>query len=538
MEGPDADPALRLWRALARRCVGPYSEHAAAPLTLAGWVAWSTGDEPGARVALGRALRVDPEYVFARLLHQACNEGLDPEALRSCLRKAARLTGVLRGPREQAGARTGRASQVCALSGSGRRAGREGPPARRDAPRKSPAGGTAAGGAGAAGSAAPGAGDDARDLGARAAVHRRGVVVRPVPSYSQRLSGAHGRHSRPPMALTAPRPPHLPQPGQSSGSGPAPPGAGRPGDLPPVHNMLICVALPRLAISPEHGQLTGTGSKASTSPAGGCSPAASCGSPGANRLRCRAGQRRLVPVRLLGRPPRHRTRLTGSGARRRQGRNHAATDAERTAGPGGDRPRYRPRVLGAVADRGDPLPVLDNADRAAGPAARSPRHGFRLGAAQPGGQGAGTQPVRPPRRGRAGVRDGRRRRGAGPAPATRRRRRPCCAASWTRRRPSGTGCRRCTRASSARRAASRCRTRPPAARRPWPRRPGSTLLTPSPGSVPTPPRARSRSSRALRSPRRRQLSGLRVAGEPFAVRISRLGLGMVEEAADGLQLGV
>jgi hypothetical protein len=35
-----------------------------------------------------------------------------------------------------------------------------------------------------------------------------------------------------------------------------------------------------------------------------------------------------------------------------------------------------------------------------------------------------------------------------------------------------------------------------------------------------------------------QLSGLCVAGEPFAVRISRLGLGMVEEAADGLQLGV
>ncbi|MFC4608306.1 DUF4192 domain-containing protein [Streptomyces maoxianensis] len=87
MEGAEADPALRLWRALSRRCVGPYSEHAAAPLTLAGWVAWSSGDEPGARVALGRALLVDPEYVFARLLHQACNEGLDPEALRSCLRK-------------------------------------------------------------------------------------------------------------------------------------------------------------------------------------------------------------------------------------------------------------------------------------------------------------------------------------------------------------------------------------------------------------------------------------------------------------------
>ncbi|MFF9054517.1 glycogen debranching N-terminal domain-containing protein [Streptomyces erythrochromogenes] len=34
-----------------------------------------------------------------------------------------------------------------------------------------------------------------------------------------------------------------------------------------------------------------------------------------------------------------------------------------------------------------------------------------------------------------------------------------------------------------------------------------------------------------------RLAGLRVAGEPFAVRISWLGLGMVEEAADALQLG-
>ncbi|GAA3003805.1 DUF4192 domain-containing protein [Streptomyces fulvorobeus] len=86
MEGPRAASALRLWRALARRCVGPYVEHAAAPLTLAGWVSWSTGDEPAARVALGLALRADPEYTFAQLLHQACNEGLDPETLRRCLR--------------------------------------------------------------------------------------------------------------------------------------------------------------------------------------------------------------------------------------------------------------------------------------------------------------------------------------------------------------------------------------------------------------------------------------------------------------------
>ncbi|GGU57041.1 DUF4192 domain-containing protein [Streptomyces lavendofoliae] len=100
MEGPEAAPALRLWRALARRCVGAYAEHSAAPLTLAGWVSWSTGDEPGARVALGLALEADPEYVFARLLHQACNEGLDPESLRRCLRDE-------RDARAAAGARAG-----------------------------------------------------------------------------------------------------------------------------------------------------------------------------------------------------------------------------------------------------------------------------------------------------------------------------------------------------------------------------------------------------------------------------------------------
>ncbi|WP_406006350.1 DUF4192 family protein [Streptomyces sp. NBC_00637] len=86
MEGDEAAPALRLWRALSRRCVGPYSEHAAAVLTLAGWVAWSSGDDLEAREAFAMALGVDPDYLFARLLHQACNEGLDPESVRRCLR--------------------------------------------------------------------------------------------------------------------------------------------------------------------------------------------------------------------------------------------------------------------------------------------------------------------------------------------------------------------------------------------------------------------------------------------------------------------
>lgn len=101
MEGPDAGPAVRLWRALARRCVGPYEEHAAALLTLAGWVAWSTGDGPSARVALDRALRCDPDHVLAQLLHRAFNDGMDPEPLRRCMRKerdARRRQREVRGP--------------------------------------------------------------------------------------------------------------------------------------------------------------------------------------------------------------------------------------------------------------------------------------------------------------------------------------------------------------------------------------------------------------------------------------------------------
>ncbi|MFC9387468.1 DUF4192 domain-containing protein [Streptomyces venezuelae] len=116
MEGWEGTAALRLWRVLSRRCVAPYQEHAAAPLTLAGWTAWSGGDEPTARVALGLALEADPEYVFARLLHQACNEGLDPESLRTCLRTerdtrlasqetapATARSGGVRSPRPQGG---------------------------------------------------------------------------------------------------------------------------------------------------------------------------------------------------------------------------------------------------------------------------------------------------------------------------------------------------------------------------------------------------------------------------------------------------
>ncbi|WP_225847380.1 DUF4192 domain-containing protein [Streptomyces sp. HPF1205] len=90
MEPEHADAALRLWRALARRCAGPYSEHAAAPLTLAGWVAWSSGDEAEARVALTMALDLEPRYTFARLLQTSVSAGLDPELLRRTLREERR----------------------------------------------------------------------------------------------------------------------------------------------------------------------------------------------------------------------------------------------------------------------------------------------------------------------------------------------------------------------------------------------------------------------------------------------------------------
>ncbi|MFI9029270.1 DUF4192 domain-containing protein [Streptomyces sp. NPDC053560] len=89
-EGPDAAPALRLWRALARRCPDAYETHAVPPLTLAGWVSWATGDTAAARVALCRALTLDPDYLLAQLLHRALNEGLDPAKLRHCLRATRR----------------------------------------------------------------------------------------------------------------------------------------------------------------------------------------------------------------------------------------------------------------------------------------------------------------------------------------------------------------------------------------------------------------------------------------------------------------
>ncbi|MHC5908300.1 DUF4192 domain-containing protein [Streptomyces sp. S6] len=151
MEGDEALPALRLWRALARRCVLSYSEYAAAPLALAGWVAWSLGDELEAREALAMALGADPDYLFAALLHQACNEGLDPESVRRCLRserEGRRPEGVREAvveaevpvdaeeaapaPRRRARSRSGVSTEAGA---STRRASRTRPPVKGTRPR-------------------------------------------------------------------------------------------------------------------------------------------------------------------------------------------------------------------------------------------------------------------------------------------------------------------------------------------------------------------------------------------------------------------
>lgn len=193
MEGDEAGPALRLWRALARRCVGSYGEHAAAPLTLAGWVAWSTGDELEAREALAMALGADPDYLFARLLHQACNEGLDPESVRRCLR----------------GERVGRGA--AASSGDGQAPAQTTESAERRAAEPSPR---------------PGAVPEPRhgscSAGAAAGTVRRARERRDGPGTDTRrprtpAGGKHPGGSRP-----------GPAPARTSGTGNAPRPAGRP----------------------------------------------------------------------------------------------------------------------------------------------------------------------------------------------------------------------------------------------------------------------------------------------------------------------
>ncbi|MFF8292902.1 glycogen debranching N-terminal domain-containing protein [Streptomyces sp. NPDC016309] len=61
------------------------------------------------------------------------------------------------------------------------------------------------------------------------------------------------------MDLTVPSRSPLPPFRQPPAAGPAAPAPGRPADLPPVHDALVCVALPAFAVSARQGQLTGQG---------------------------------------------------------------------------------------------------------------------------------------------------------------------------------------------------------------------------------------------------------------------------------------
>jgi hypothetical protein len=126
LDPPEVEHAQRLWRFLARRCTGPFDDHAAAPLSLLAWTAWVTGDQVTARIALRRALETDEEYAFARLLYEAVNTGAQPQSLCATLR-AERRSRQRRGsgrrpgraPGERRRVRTGRGSGCAAPPGGG-----------------------------------------------------------------------------------------------------------------------------------------------------------------------------------------------------------------------------------------------------------------------------------------------------------------------------------------------------------------------------------------------------------------------------------
>ncbi|SDK32484.1 protein of unknown function [Streptomyces indicus] len=98
MEGSQAAAALRLWRALARRCAGVYRPYGGAVRTLAGWAAWSLGDVTEARLSLEMALTVDPDCVLAEMLYQAAGSGMALERMREALRSGVAEYPALRLP--------------------------------------------------------------------------------------------------------------------------------------------------------------------------------------------------------------------------------------------------------------------------------------------------------------------------------------------------------------------------------------------------------------------------------------------------------
>ncbi|MBM7787193.1 DUF4192 domain-containing protein [Tenggerimyces flavus] len=66
------------WRDVARRAQPPYT---VAPLSLFGFAAWQSGDGALARLAVQRALALDPDYALASLLALALAHGIRPSDL-------------------------------------------------------------------------------------------------------------------------------------------------------------------------------------------------------------------------------------------------------------------------------------------------------------------------------------------------------------------------------------------------------------------------------------------------------------------------
>uniref|UniRef100_UPI002676E8AF glycogen debranching N-terminal domain-containing protein n=1 Tax=Streptomyces sp. TRM64462 TaxID=2741726 RepID=UPI002676E8AF len=83
-----------------------------------------------------------------------------------------------------------------------------------------------------------------------------------APAHPAGIAPAHPAGTAPAHpAGTAPAQPvgARARPSSAAGQGPPPQSAARTGELPSLHDALVCVALPCLAISAEHGQLTGQG---------------------------------------------------------------------------------------------------------------------------------------------------------------------------------------------------------------------------------------------------------------------------------------
>ncbi|MGW4891019.1 DUF4192 domain-containing protein [Kitasatospora sp. NPDC004240] len=91
-EPSELEPARKLWHDLARRCVVPFSDLAAAPLALYATTAWAMGEEGIARLGLHAADAADPGYELTRVINNLLNRGDSFEHLRGHLRlsRAAR----------------------------------------------------------------------------------------------------------------------------------------------------------------------------------------------------------------------------------------------------------------------------------------------------------------------------------------------------------------------------------------------------------------------------------------------------------------